>query len=92
MYSRLVVRVIVHTLDDIDLPRHRPLRAVGPECGPRPTARRHVYAVHDDKPTGESELCLDAHRITIARNLRRGVDAHDRVAGAIDRGQVARLL
>jgi hypothetical protein len=24
--------------------------------------------------------------------LRRGVDAHDRVAGAIDRGQVARLL
>ena len=61
VYGRLVVRVVVHTLDDINLPRQRPSRAFGPECRPSPTARGHVYAVHDDKPAGESELCLDAH-------------------------------
>jgi hypothetical protein len=35
---------------------------------------------------------LDAHRIAIARNLRRGVDAHNGMTSIIDRYQVARLL
>jgi hypothetical protein len=37
-------------------------------------------------------LRLDAHRIAIARNLRRGVDAHNGMASIIDRYQVVRLL
>ena len=88
----MVVRVVIHTLDDVDFARCRPNRTVGPERGPRPTARGHVNAVQDDKSAGEAELRLDAHRIAIARNLRRGVDAHNGMASIIDRYQVVRLL
>ena len=92
MYGSLVVRVVVHTLDDVDFARCRPGWAVGPERGPRPTARGHVNAVHDDKSAGEAVFRLNAHGVAIARNLRRGVDAHNGMASIIDRYQVVRLL
>lgn len=92
MYGSLVIRVVVHTLDDVDFARCRPGWAVGPERGPRPTARGHVNAVHDDKSACEAVLRLNAHRIAIARNLRRGVEAHNGMASIIDRYQVVRLL
>jgi len=92
VYGSLVVCVVVHTLDDVDFARCRPTLAVGPERGPCPTARGHVNAVHDDKSAGEAELRLNAHRIAIARDLRRGVDAHNGMPSIIDRYQVVRLL
>ena len=92
MYGSLVVRVVVHTLDDVDFARCRPTLAVGPERGPRPTARGHVNAVHDNKSAGEAELRLNAHGIAIARNLGRSVDTHNGMASIVDRYQVVRLL
>jgi hypothetical protein len=82
--SSLVVRVVVHTLDDVDLARCRPIGAIGPERGPRPATRRHMHAVHDNKPASEAELCLNAHGIAIAGNLGRGVDPHDSIAIIVD--------
>ena len=84
MCGNLVVRVVIYALDDVDFARRRPNWAVGPERGPRPTARGHVNAVHDDKSAGEAELRLNAHGIAIACNLRRGVDAHNGMASTID--------
>ena len=92
MDRRLVVGVGIDTLDDVDLAGLWPRRAVRPESGPRPTARGHVNAVHDDKPTTEAVLRLDAHRIAVSRHLRRGIDSHDRVPGTIDGREVAGLL
>ena len=84
VYGSLVIRVVVHTLDDVDLACGRPSGAVGPERGPRPTARGHVNAVHDDKPAIEAKLGLNADGIAIAVNLRRRVDPHDSIASTID--------
>jgi hypothetical protein len=92
MDRRLVVGVVVNALDDVDFASLWPRRAVRPESGPRPTSRGHVDAVHDDEPTGEAVLSLDAHGRTIAGHLGRGIDAHDRVPSTIDGRKVAGLL
>jgi hypothetical protein len=88
---RLVVGVFVDALDDVDLAGLWPRRAVRPESGPRPTTSGHVDAVHDDEPTSEAVLRLDAHGRAISGHLGRGIDSHDRVSGTIDGREVARL-
>jgi hypothetical protein len=89
---RLVVGVVVDALDDVDLASLWPSRAVRPESGPRPTTCGHVDAVHDDEPTVEAVLRLNAHGRAISGHLGRGIDPHDRVSGTIDGREVARLL
>lgn len=69
MDSDLVIRIVVHTLDDVDLASNRPIRTIRPERGPCATACRHMNAVHNKEPTGEGELCLNADGIAVARNL-----------------------
>jgi len=88
---RLVVGVVVDALDDVDLAGLWPSRAVRPESGPRPTTCGHVDAVHDDEPTVEAVLRLNAHGRAISGHLGRGIDPHDRVSGTIDGREVARL-
>lgn len=89
---RLVVGIVIDTLDDVDLAGLRPRGAVRPESGPGTTTSGHVDAVHDDEPTGETVLGLDAHGRAISRHLGRGIDSHDRVPSTIDGREVARLL
>lgn len=84
MNGRLVIRVVVHTLDDVDLARRRPIGTVGPERRPRPTTRRHMDAVQENKPAREGELCLNAHGRAITGNLGRGVDSHNSIASTVD--------
>ena len=92
MDRRLVVGIVIDTLDDVYLAGLWPSRAVRPESGPGTTTSGHVDAVHDDEPTGEAVLRLDAHGIAISGHLGRGIDSHDRVPGTIDGREVARLL
>ena len=92
MDRRLVVGIVIDTLDDVDLAGLWPSRAVRPESGPGTTTSGHVDAVHDDEPTGEAVLRLNAHGIAISGHLGRGIDSHDRVPGTIDGREVARLL
>jgi hypothetical protein len=82
--GHLVIRVVVHALDYVDLARRRPIGAVGPERGPRPATRRHMHAVQDNKPAREGKLCLNAHGRAIARNLGRGIDSHNSIASTVD--------
>ena len=92
MDRRLVVGVGIDALDDVDLAGLWPRRTVRPESGPRPTARGHVNAVHDDEPTSKAVLRLDAHGIAVSGHLRRGIDSHGRVPSTIDGREVAGLL
>ena len=92
MKGSLVVRVVVHALDDVDLAVIRPIGANGPERGPRPTTGGHVNTVHDNEPASERKLRLHPHGSAVSGHLWRGVDSHDGIASAIDRCQVALLL
>ena len=92
MYSSLIIRVVVHTLDDVDLAFYRPIRTNRPERGPCTTARRHVNTVHNKEPASKRKLCLNADGIAVARNLRGVVDTHDSISSAIDGYQIAGRL
>lgn len=89
---RLVVRVVVDALDDVDLAAHGPIRAVAPERWPGAAPGRHVHGVEQDEPTGVRVSGCDAHGLPISRDGRRGVDAHDGVPGRVDLGEVRGLL
>ena len=89
---RLVVGVVVDALDDVDLAARGPVRAVAPERGPSATPGRHVHGVEQDEPAGIREGRRDAHRPPVARDGRRRVDAHNRMARGIDLDEVRGLL
>lgn len=84
MHGSLIVRIVVHTLDNVDLAGLRPSRTVRPKCGPSTAARRHVNTIHDDEPAREGILRLNADGIAVARNLRCAVDTQDSISGTID--------
>lgn len=84
MHGRLIVRIVVHALDNVDLAGYGPFCAVRPESGPCTTTRRHVDTVHNKEPAREAVLCLNADGVAVARHLGRIVDPHDSVSGTID--------
>lgn len=89
---RLVVRVVVHTLHNVDLATGGPVGTVTPERRPRPAPGRHVYCVEQDKPAGVGVLGRDADGLPIARDLGCCVNTHDGVPGGVNFDEVGRSL
>ena len=89
---RLVIRVRVHALDDVDLAARGPVRAVAPERGPRRAPGRHVHRVEHDERAGVRRGRRDAHRLAVPGHLARRLDAHDRVPVGVDVNEVRGVL
>jgi len=91
MKRRLVVRIVVHALEDINLSSSRPVWSVTPKGWPSGTPGWHVYGVHDNKTPGKVILRLDPDALAVPRDLRSSFDLHDNISGRIHTDESAGL-
>lgn len=87
MKRRLIVRVVVYTLDDIDFSSGRPVGTITPEGWPSSAPRRHMHGIHDEKTAGEGILRVYPNALAITRDLRSSFDLHENVSGGIHTDQ-----
>lgn len=94
--GRLIVRVIAHALDDIDLASSRPVGSWGfvsaerndengwvtvtPPGWPCPTPSWHVHGIHDEQTAVEGILRVYPNALAITRDLLGGFDLHEDIS------------
>jgi len=106
--GRLVVRVIAHALDDIDLASSGPVGSwervnaerndekgwitVTPPGWPCATPSRHVHGIHDKQTAVEGILRVYPNALAITRDLLGGFDLHEDISVRIYTDESVGLL